>query len=80
MNTQELNIVKSRLQACIDSVRFQHSGCDVHAVGNIQHTAQMLIEQLDENCLSDELIRQITRNVEQNVFEFFKKKYASIKV
>lgn len=77
MTKQELDIIKGRLQSCIDSVRFQSSGCDIHTVGNIRNTAQMLLQQLDEDpdCMEDKLILQITQNVEKSVGDFFTKKY-----
>lgn len=77
MNHERVPVVIDKLQSILEAVRFQFSGADVHTVGNIRHTAALLIDQLldDPDCLEDELVDQIVSNTERALVEFYKKKY-----
>lgn len=77
MNPENVRRIVDRLNNITESVRKQVSGADVHAVNNIRHTAQLLIDQLetDPDCIDDELVNQILRNTEARLIEFYQKKY-----
>lgn len=74
----KVQTIIDRLDDVMHSLRFQCSGADIHTVGNIRHTASLLKDQIetDPECVDEELVMQIVRNVEHSLVEFFKKKYS----
>lgn len=66
----------SRLNSVLLAVRNQNSGADIHIIGNIRNVCTMLIQSLEENPdFSEEVVDEILHNQEENIIEFYKKKY-----
>lgn len=77
MNPNDVRNAMDRLQSVLSCMRKQNSGADAHTVGNIRNTATLLIEQLetDPDCMDDDLVNQMLKNIEKSVVDFYKKKY-----
>lgn len=77
MSPEEINFLVSKLNSIVTAVRFQNSGADVHIIGNIRHTAGLLMDVLlnDPNSISLEFAQQITSNTEEKLVEFYRNKY-----
>lgn len=63
-----------RLAKC---VRNQNNGADIHTIGNIRNTISLLKHQIEEDpdCLDEQFIQQVIKNIEAKVVDFYKKKY-----
>lgn len=59
------------------SMRFQNSGADTHAVGNIRNTATLLKDQLesDPECMEEELVLNMVKRIEADLVKFYREKY-----
>lgn len=81
MNEENVKNLISRLESILSALKHQNSGADCHEVNSIRNTASMLIHQLehDPDCLEDGLATQITKNTEEKLVKFYKKKYPSRK-
>lgn len=77
MHPDEALRLIGRLDAILQATRFQTSGSDIHTIGNIQNTATLLKDQLEQDpyCLERNLAENICKNTEKKLVEFYRKKY-----
>lgn len=78
MNDIEARIIKDRLESILRSLRYQNSSADIHTLGNIKNTAQMLLQELEEDASKVEwkMASEMTKRVERDTADFFKKKFS----
>lgn len=74
MNDIETLAFRYRAKLIIDNLKNCNSGCDVHEVGNMQQTAQGILDVLRDDKEAHE-IEGILGRLEQKQLEFFKKKF-----
>lgn len=65
-----------RLNSVLVSVRTQNSAADIHEIGNIRNTCQMLIQAIEDKSISDEEAYKMCLRLEDQVVKFFIRKYA----
>jgi hypothetical protein len=68
-------ILAFRAKAVCDNLRLAGDGADIHEVDNLRHTAQLLLDALEDNAMDEESIRQILIRIEKQMNDYFIKKY-----
>lgn len=77
MTSEQRHNLTQRLTTIINSLRYQRSATDVHIVGNIRNTAQMLLSELNDGMSSMDYngAAEMVRRVENKAIVFFMEKY-----
>ena len=73
-NTQR-DVLKYRLDLVMRNLRTQHSGADVHEVGNMLNSATMIMEVINEDLETLDIIEARVKKIEGQQVAFFKRKF-----
>lgn len=71
----EIMALKYRAKLVISNLKASHSGADVHEVGNMLHTAQMILDVLEDEKDCEDLLKILVKKVEDQQVSFFKRKF-----
>lgn len=73
----EKNLLIDRLKNCLNCVKNQNSGADIHTVGNIRNSAQGLqhILETEAQSLNYHAAEEWCKRIEKQVIDFYKSKY-----